>query len=72
MIVLLIGCGTEKQPVGAKCSANDECASNQCGGTVDCGRGTCHCAHDEDCPDGQTCELTTDCGRACMSPTPAP
>ena len=43
-------CGSSALPVGASCSREDQCLSNQCEG------GKCVCRHDSDCPSGQECK----------------
>ncbi len=42
-------CGRSALAVGASCSREDQCLSNQCEG------GKCVCRHDSDCPGGQIC-----------------
>ncbi len=42
-------CRSTSLALGASCTRDDECRSNQCEGNV------CVCRHDSDCPSGQVC-----------------
>ncbi len=50
---------------GGSCSPACQ-APLQCTPTPDCGW-RCTCAQDSDCPAGQSCQLTRDCGKSCAS-----
>jgi hypothetical protein len=60
-------CGASNLPVGSPCSSNSECASSACDTTSDCSP-HCVCVKDSDCPSGQRCTISTDCGSACVGP----
>ena len=61
---LLTACGSGST-LGTPCTKNSDCASGLCGGTIDCGGPVCECASDFDCPTGQKCEMSIDCGNQC-------
>ncbi len=63
-VIIGIACGSSGAPVGAACDSGTQCASGHCGGP-DC-FGHCTCGKDSDCPAGQHCQMTIDCGGACM------
>ncbi len=54
-------CGSSALPVGAACTREDECLSNQCE------RGRCVCRHDSDCPRGQECKTPITGSNTCVA-----
>lgn len=52
---------------GAPCAQSSECSSGYCsqGGPGCFHTPTCGCRQDADCPGGEKCETTIDCGTTC-------
>jgi len=65
---LLASCGASSVPCGEGglvCQSPLVCVPR----FIDCGP-HCGCTHDSDCPSGQTCDPTTDCGKFCSGSLP--
>jgi len=55
-------CSNVSLPIGATCTREDQCLSNQCENQ------TCVCRHDSDCPTGQTCRTPITGSNRCERP----